>query len=143
MQFLLVGQGRLIIGYDRGGTYDHPDPAYGVKILSKTLRGYEIGRYVRMEIARDGEGRGVLRGLQISDGPQGALGPLRGPGDFEVRQLTVEGPHMKVVTAWKDVTLTPSPVTERSRDPGWPARLAARGCPVQGAWTKATPSAAW
>jgi hypothetical protein len=136
MIFLLVGQGRLLIGYDRGGTYDHPDREYAVQLLGRRLTGYDVSPFVRMEIGRDAGGRRTLSGLRVASGPDAALESFKGPGNFAIDGLTIDGSNM-VAHALADTTIRPQPVSARIADPSRPARLEALGCPAHGPWRTA------
>jgi len=138
MTFLLAGQGKLVIGYDRGGTYDHPDREYAVKIWPfGTFTGYDLSPYIRMDIARDNSGHRILAGLKVAQSPQASLSDFKGPGDFSIDGLRVEGPSI-IASALRDTKITPRPIGERGSDPDRPSRLARLGCPPQGAWKMPT-----
>jgi hypothetical protein len=132
MTFLLAGQGKLIIGYDRQGAYHHPDPEYTVEHFN----GYDVDPYVKMDIVGDGLKKRALERLAVADTPTEKLRPYNGPGDFVVKSLTVQGNEIRASTRIPFFTpsIRPKPVAERTGDSTRAARLAAWGCPADGAW---------
>jgi hypothetical protein len=130
MTFLLVGQGTIVVGYDRAGTYSHRDAEYRV---FGWFDGYDLDHYVRMNVGRSASGARTITGLATASGPGSNLGPFLGPGDFQVSELSVVGPTL--ILRHPSLTLRPRPIAARNQSgEQLKARLMASGCPSTGEW---------
>jgi hypothetical protein len=86
-----VGHGRLLVGYDAGGTIHVPDyRAYGSDA-------YDFTPYLRAEVGVDAAGRRSLQGLGTLDAPeQATYGDLVGPRNARVLTLALQAPEIDV-----------------------------------------------
>jgi hypothetical protein len=128
MRFLLVGQGKVVIGYDKAGTYTHPDREYSVW----GFNGYDLSPYIRMDVTSDAHGHRTITNLGVAGGPEQQLRSFEGPGNFTIRQLSLMGPRLVIPgRPWK---IRPLPVAERTPDGTLAKRLQAIGCPSTKTW---------
>jgi hypothetical protein len=145
MTFMLVGQGKLVLGYDRPGTYTHPDPEYSIN----GLNGYDLSRYIQMDILGDGASQRSLSNVRVADSPGEPLREFLGPGDFALDRLTLVGSAVAVTVSGSFFSrllahvfsspITPKPIAVRRADPARDARLQSLGCPVDSRWGPRTP----
>jgi hypothetical protein len=140
MTFLLAGQGRIVVGYDRGGEIEHREPAFHLHGGS-----YQLERVIRMDVVA-GAGRGFahVATLPRLDGG-GAYGDFLGPMGAKLRGVALAGPEVAVQAQlpwWllgiaKDLHVRPPPVARRRPlDPTQAGVLRARGCPAGDAWAR-------
>jgi hypothetical protein len=131
MLFFLAGQGRLVMAYDRGLTYAHPDAAYAIF----GNRDYHIYPFLRMTIGLHGGGPALLD-IATSDGPAAPLGPFEKRVLFlspAIHSLFIHDRDVTADTSIIDRKIRPPPVEWRAGPVKGGARLQELGCPGE-AW---------
>ena len=130
MLFLIAGQGRLAMAYDRGLTYPHPDDAYAIF----GNRDYHIYPFLRMTIGLH-RGSPALLDIATADGPAAPLHPFEKRVLFlspAIHSLTVHDRDVTADTSIIDRKIRPPPVEWREGPVKGGARLQELGCPAEG-----------
>jgi hypothetical protein len=134
MVLLVVGNGRLIVGYDHGGKVHHPDTAYQLYTGN-----YEFAPLFKMSFTVDAVARRFTQ-IRVTDRLVSpfASAPFVGPYNAEIQAFTVVG-SKATVTAKSAFTLHPDitvpPIVRRSAlSPSAADALAGFGCPVGHPW---------
>jgi hypothetical protein len=133
MLFFLAGQGRLVMAYDRGLTYAHPDGAYSIF----GNRDYHISPFLRMTIGLHG-GSPALLDIATADGPAAPLRPFEKRVLFlspAIHSLYVHDRDVTADTSIIDRKIRPPPVEWREGQVKGAARLQELGCPAEGGWS--------
>jgi hypothetical protein len=132
MLFLVAGQGRLVMAYDRGLTYPHPDDAYSIF----GNRDYHIYPFLRMTIGLH-RGSPALLDIATADGPAAPLAPFEKRVLFlspAIHSLTIHDRDVTADTSVIDRKIRPPPVEWRQGPSKGNARLRELGCPADGGW---------
>ena len=92
MEFLVLGQGKLIVGYPRQATVK-------VKDYDLYTGKYTYEPFMSMDIIHDRGGRGLFN-IKSLDTPNGEFQSFRGPLDARIYSLQVDGAYVRVRYAW-------------------------------------------
>jgi hypothetical protein len=132
MLFFLAGQGRLVMAYDRGLTYAHPDDAYAIF----GNRDYHVSPFLRMTIGLHRGGPALLD-IATAEGPADPLRPFEKRVLFlspAIHSLYVHDRDVTADTSIIDRKIRPPPVEWRQGPAKGGARLQELGCPADGGW---------
>jgi hypothetical protein len=128
MLFLLAGQGKVLVGYDRAATYRHPDDAF--EIFGN--RDYAVYPFLRMTIGTHNS-RPALLEIGVADGPTGGLHPyekqvllLRAA----IHGLFIDGQEVTADTSVINRKLVPPPIEWRNGEASGAASLRQLNCAV-------------
>jgi hypothetical protein len=93
MQWLLLGAGWLLMGYDRPATIQHPDYGMGGGR-------YVYRRFLRMRAGLDAGGRPALTGIEGADAPLALIPGLPGPLGSALQTFAVAGDRIVCAFRW-------------------------------------------
>ena len=108
MKFLVTGQGKFIVGYDRNRTIQHPE-------YTIATGKYEYRELFVMDAKTDGEGNWGLVDIRGLSSPAGKFGPMKGPLNADIRSLsfTSESGHEKKILVVYDLLGTRKEIVDR------------------------------
>ena len=82
MKFLIIGQGKFIVGYDRNAKIKHPDYGFATGY-------YDYRELFIMHAGKDSQGNPGLFNIKSLSAPDGKRQSMKGPLNVDVRSLTL------------------------------------------------------
>jgi hypothetical protein len=82
MKFLIIGQGKFIVGYDRNAKIKHPDYGFATGY-------YDYRELFIMDAGKDSQGNPGLFNIKSLSAPDGKRQSMKGPLNVDVRSLTL------------------------------------------------------
>ena len=82
MDYLVAGQGKFIVGYDRSATIIHPDYYF-------VTGRYNYHRYFSMDVKTDDNGNRGLFDIKCISDPLEPFGNMRGPLNVAIKSLSL------------------------------------------------------
>jgi len=115
MKFLVIGQGKFIVGYDRNAKIKHPDYGFATGY-------YDYRELFIMDAGKDSQGNPGLFNIQALSEPDGIRQWMKGPLNVDVRSLTMiaaDGGRRKIFIQYdlfgiKQKIIDPIPIEKRS-----------------------------
>lgn len=115
MKFLVIGQGKFIVGYDRNAKIKHPDYGFATGY-------YDYRELFIMDAKKDAQGNPGLFNIQALSEPDGKRQSMKGPLNVDVRALTLiaAADHQRKIRIHYDLfgikekIIDPIPIEKRS-----------------------------